>query len=131
MDESTGRSVSLCLTSSCGSDGALMDVAPVRVCVVLQWAGDGVVGFFVMSFGVLVWRVVRACHPAAGQAQPQLDPAFPVLSALWAAGREWLDMGGGGNVNTAAQATGVVPVADRWWHQAPRHAVLVAMCGPA
>jgi hypothetical protein len=37
------------------SDGAFMDVAPTRACVVLQWAGDGVVGFFVVGFGVLVW----------------------------------------------------------------------------
>ena len=37
------------------SDDALMDVTPTRAGVVLQLAGDGMVRFFVMSLGVLVW----------------------------------------------------------------------------
>ena len=37
------------------SDGAFMDVAPARACVALQWAGDGVVGLFVVGSSVLVW----------------------------------------------------------------------------
>ena len=36
------------------SNGALMDIAPTRACIVLQWPGDGVVSFFVVGFGVLV-----------------------------------------------------------------------------
>src|SRR5664279_1825755 len=38
------------------SDGAVMDVAPKGAwTAALQWTGDGVVGFFVVGFGVLVW----------------------------------------------------------------------------
>jgi hypothetical protein len=32
-----------------------MDIAPTRAWAVVQWDGDGVVGFFVVGFGVLVW----------------------------------------------------------------------------
>ena len=105
-----------------------MDVAPARACVALQWASDGVVGLFVVGSGVLVWRVVRACYPAAGQAQPQFDPAFPVLPALWTSCGEGLDVGGGGNVSAAARAAGVVRAVDRLWHHGPRLAVRRHLC---
>jgi hypothetical protein len=36
-------------------DGAFMDIAPTRAWAVLQWDSDGVVSFFVVCFGVLVW----------------------------------------------------------------------------
>jgi hypothetical protein len=110
------------------SDGAFMDVAPARACVAWQWASDGVVGLFVVGSGVLVWRVVRACYPAAGQAQPQFDPAFPVLPALWTSCGEGLDVGGGGNMSAAARDAGVVRAVDRLWHHGPRLVVRRHVC---
>jgi hypothetical protein len=66
------------------------------------------VRLLVVGFGVLV-----AGDPAAGQAEPQIDPACPLLLACWAAVAEWLDgKRDGGSVSATAQAAGVVILVD-------------------
>jgi len=90
------------------------------MCAARQGDGDGVVGFFVVGFGVLVWWRVRAGHPAAGQAQPQFDPACPLLPARWAFGGERLDVAVGGTVRAAARAAAVGSAVEPSWHHGPR-----------
>ena len=76
------------------SDGALMDIAPTLAGVVPEWDGDGMVGLFVMGLGVLVWGVVGAGHPAAGQADHKGRPAVravPAVPAVIQQGRDRLE----------------------------------------
>ena len=59
-----------------------MDVSTSAGVRRLQWAGDGVVGLFVVSSGRSeLWRagfgeLSEHAAQAAGQAQPQFDPAY-------------------------------------------------------
>lgn len=70
---------------------ALMDVAPPRWRSQPQRDRDRVVGLLAMGQGVPAGRIIRARHPAARQAQPQLGPHVPAGQAFRAAGRAWLD----------------------------------------
>jgi hypothetical protein len=84
------------------SDDPLIYVTPTLARVMLQRDGDGMVGLLIVRFGVLVGGVVGAGHPAAGEAQPQLEPVVPAGQALLAAGRVWLDGVGEGEVAAGA-----------------------------
>jgi hypothetical protein len=59
-----------------------MDMTPALARVMPQRDGDGMVGLLIMRLGVLVRGVVGAGHPAAGQAEPELHPAFLAIQAL-------------------------------------------------
>jgi hypothetical protein len=105
-----------------GSDGALMDMTPALVRVMLQRDGDGMVGLLIVGLGVLVGGVVGAGHPAAGQAAPQRHPAASAVKAFQTLGRVGLDRAGAGEVLARPEAV----VASRLgcsWHRFPRTAV--------
>lgn len=74
---------------------------------------DGMVGLLVVSPGVLVGRVVGASDPAAGQAQPELDPVLATGRAPWAAGGTWLDGVCDGDVATRTRL-GSVALWEAW-----------------
>ncbi len=87
---------------------ALVDVAPTLAQAIWEEGGNGMVRFFVVGFGVLA-----AGDPAAGQAEPQIDPVCALLLACLAVVAVWLDgERGGGSVSATAQVAGVVMVVD-------------------
>jgi hypothetical protein len=58
-----------------GSDGTLVDVAPSPRRIQRKTGSDRMVGLLVVRPGVLVRRVIRTGHPAAGQADHKVRPA--------------------------------------------------------
>ena len=99
------------------SDDAVMDVAPTRPWPGSQPNGDGVVGFLVVGSRVPVGGVIRAGHPAARLAQPQLHPVVPAGQALLAAGRVRLHGACDAAVATRAPPDTVYLKAAITWHQ--------------
>jgi hypothetical protein len=99
------------------SDDALMDIAPTWPLVRSQRDGDGMVGLFIVSLGVLIGGIIGAGHPAAGEAQPQLDPVVPAGRAPIAAGRVGVDGVGDGDVAARAPFDVVCLVAACSCHQ--------------
>jgi hypothetical protein len=97
-----------------------MDVTPTVARLVLQWDGDGMVGLLIVRLGVLVWGVVGAGHPAAGQAEPQRHPAFLAVQALQTTTRVWLDRAAGGDVVAQGEAVEVALGMVCSWHRRAR-----------
>src|SRR5262249_9346627 len=62
----------------------LVDVAPGPVLARLERADEGVVRAVEVLGGVLVLRRIAAADVAAGEAEPEVDPAVPHLEALLA-----------------------------------------------
>ena len=65
-----------------GSDGSFVDVAPAPGRSRLCRCRDRVVGFLVVTLGMLSGRLIRAGDPSAGQAEPEGKPRQPVCVAL-------------------------------------------------
>src|SRR5215213_6716965 len=85
------------------------------------------VGLLVVGSGVLVRRVVRACDPTAGQAQPQRGPAFSAVPALLTSGRRRFGVDARGRMRARAWTSGIPSADIRSWHPGPPPAGSVAM----
>src|SRR5450755_4237837 len=111
------------------SDDAVMDVAPTRPRPGSQPNGDGVVGFLVVGSRMPVRGVIRAGHPAARLAQPQLHPVVPAGQALLAAGRVRPHGAGGGAVAARAPPDTACLLAAITWHQGLPNRRVRVTCG--
>ena len=109
------------------SDGPLMDVTPALATVMLQRDGHGMVGLLIVRLGVLVRGVVRAGHPAAGQAEPQPHPAAAAVKARQTLGRVWLDRAGAAEVVARPE---VAPRLGCSWHRIPARPAVGVRASP-
>lgn len=109
----TRHRLDVAISGGITSRGASVHVTPARTWTRAQRYGDGMVGLLVVSPGVLVGRVVGASDPAAGQAQPELDPVLATGRAPWAAGGTWLDGVCDGDVATRTRL-GSVALWEAW-----------------